>query len=421
MGKSEGIKGETMSKIHALILAAAFSTLLGGGVFAEDVVTLKMIAPWADKELEGFKPVLARFEQLNPGIKVEYRTGKPEDTATQLSTQFSVKKTPADIIDTAWPWYIAQEGAKGNLLALDTAVTPSDFRPGSLDQLTVRGKVYGVPSIGGLDIAEFNASLYKKNGLADPRSVKSWSELLDLLKKVGALKGVKAPIGTGGGVGWTNTTVVQIWLLTFGNKDLYNDLISGKAKWTDPQVKDIFSKFLLPLLSNKTFGEPEENAAVTQGMWDGKYGMFMGGTTDSLRFNNPPGDYAVTLLPGQKAVSMWSDFWFVPAYTQHPKEALKLLQFLSSEGQAIQVKGGGRIATNLKVPVSAYPAQEQMILKVLGSVAVVPDIDDTIGGKFQTIMWDQLKLLWAKPTDTTLTSVLTAMEAAAVETRAAAK
>jgi hypothetical protein len=36
-------------------------------------------------------------------------------------------------------------------------------------------------------------------------------------------------------------------------------------------------------------------------------------------------------------------------------------------------------------------------------------------------MWDQLKLLWAKPTEATLDGVLAAMQAASVETLAAAK
>jgi len=415
-----------MRKLCVILLALLFTAVAAGGLFAEgkteQVVTLKMMAPWADKELEGFKPVLAKFEELNPGIKVEYRTGKPEDTATMLTTQFSVKQTPADIVDTAWPWFIAQEGKKGNLLEIGDVIKVSDYRPGSLDQLTVNGKLYGVTSIGGLDIVEYNANLYKENGLTDPRDVKTWDEFLALMANVRKVPGVKSAIGSGGGVGWTNTTVVQTWINTFGGKAMYDGLTTGAISWQDPTVKAIFVKYLLPLLADGTFGPPEENSVVTQNMWNKQVGLFVGGTTDSLRFTDPPGAYAVALLPGQKAISMWSDFWFVPAYTKSPKETKKLLKFLATEGQSSQIKGGGRIATYLGVPAANYPAQEQMILKVIGSgVAIDPDIDDTIGGKFQTVMWDQLKLLWAKPTEATLDSVLAALQAASVETLAAAK
>lgn len=387
----------------------------------EDVVTLKMIAPWADKEFDGFKPVIEKFEKENPGIKVEYRTGKPEDVATILSTQFSVKKTPADIIDTAWPWYIVQEAQKGNLLPIDDAVDPSDFREGSLDQLMVDGKIYGVTGIGGLTIPEFNASLYRDNNLTDPRDVKSLDELMALMHQVEKIKGVKAAVGTGGGVGWTNTSVVETWIVAFGGRKMYMDLLEGKIAWNSNEVKQILGTYLLPWLEEGLFGEPEEVSIVTENMWRNQYGFFVGGTTDSLRFNNPPGDYAVFTLPGQKDIVMWTDYWFIPAYTEHPEEAKKLLSFLATEGQSIQVKGGGRIATYLGVPLENYPSQEQMIMKVVGSNGIVPDMDDTIGGKFQTVMWDQLKLLWSNPSTRTLNAVLDAIESAAKATRADSK
>ena len=97
------MKNVSLSVLLLLLIALPVPTAFAGGSqeSSNNAVTLQMMAPWADKELEGFKPVLAKFEELNPGIKVEYRTGKPEDTATILTTQFSVKKTPVDIVDTA--------------------------------------------------------------------------------------------------------------------------------------------------------------------------------------------------------------------------------------------------------------------------------------------------------------------------------
>lgn len=403
--------------LAALLVLAA----VGQGLAAQGVVTLRMIAPWADKELEGFKPVLARFEQLNPGIKVEYRTGKPEDTSTILATQFAVKKTPADIIDTSFSAFIVDQARKGNILAVDGAIDIKDYRPGYMEQFVIGKKLYGVTSIGGLDIAEYNAKFYRDNKIPEPKTAKTWDEFIGIMDKVRKVPGVKAAIGTGGGVGWTNTTVIQTFINTFGGKAMYDDLTAGKLSWESSQVKGLLSTYLLPLLAKGYFGESEENSVVTQNMWAGKYGLFFGGTTDSMKFTNPPGEYSVCLLPGQKAISMWTDFWFIPAYTEHPQEALKLLKFLATEGQAIQVKGGGRIATYLKVPEANYPPAEQRILKIIGSVALDPDIDDQIGGKFQTVMWDQLKLLWADPTEETLDSVLAEMQAASEETLRGAK
>jgi multiple sugar transport system substrate-binding protein len=30
-------------------------------------------------------------------------------------------------------------------------------------------------------------------------------------------------------------------------------------------------------------------------------------------------------------------------------------------------------------------------------LAILPDMDDTVGGDWQTLFWDQLKLLWVSP------------------------
>jgi multiple sugar transport system substrate-binding protein len=48
-------------------------------------------------------------------------------------------------------------------------------------------------------------------------------------------------------------------------------------------------------------------------------------------------------------------------------------------------------------------------------ITIVPDLDDTIGGQWQTTFWDQLKLLWTDPSTTTMNSVLDALEAAAIQ------
>jgi hypothetical protein len=42
-------------------------------------------------------------------------------------------------------------------------------------------------------------------------------------------------------------------------------------------------------------------------------------------------------------------------------------------------------------------------------------LDDTIGGKWQTTFWDELKLLWTSPTEATMMSVLNTLQTAAIQ------
>ncbi|MEW5814831.1 MAG: ABC transporter substrate-binding protein [Spirochaetota bacterium] len=382
-----------------------------------EVVTLTIIAPWAADELEGFKPVMAKFEEKNPNIRLEYRTGKPEDTATILAGQFAVQKTPADVIDTPWHWYIVEQAKKGHVLDVSDVIDPSDYLSGALEQVTVGGKIYGVSSMGGVTVPEYRKSFFEKNGLPDPNKLKTWNEFIALLDRIKTIPGVKAPIGSGNGVGWPFTSVVENWILTFGGAKLHQELTEGKVAWMSDRVRGILVKELLPLLQKGYFGEPDDFDAILQAMWKGEYGIYIGDSTDSMSVS-PPEDRGVFLMPGQNAAVLWYDFWFAPKYTRYPAETKKLFKFLATEGQEIQVGGGGRISTYKKITPASYPPPEREVFELLSGKAVRPDMDDTLGGKFQSTIWDQLKLLWANPSEKTLDEILKIIQTAAEETLA---
>ncbi len=402
----------------ALLLA-----LICGPLFAEGQnepaetgdVNLVIIAPWADAELEPFLPVMEAYEDANPGIKLEYRTGKPEDTATVLAGQFAVQRTPADVIDTSFSWYIREQGAKGHLVDVSSLVKNSDFLPGSLDMVKVDGVPYGAPSVGGVTIPEYRKSFFEKHQLPNPQNLKTWDDFMALLDKINAIPGVEGAIGSGGGVGWTFTSIIETYILALGGVDMHKGLTDGSIKWTDPKVRSIFADKLLPMIQKGYFGEPDEFDAVIKAMWNGQHGIYIGDSTDNLSLS-PAEDRGVFLLPGQKGTLLWDDFWFVPKYSKHKEEAKKLFKFLATEGQAIQIKKGGRIATYSHVPLESYPESEREVFETIKDGTLVPDMDDTIGGKFQSVIWDQLALLWASPDEATLDRVLNEMQKASEET-----
>ena len=89
-----------------------------------------------------------------------------------------------------------------------------------------------------------------------------------------------------------------------------------------------------------------------------------------------------------------------------------MIAFLgTAEAQTKQVEGGGHLATVTGVPSSAYPAVDAAVAQLLVGKEVLSDLDDTIGGNFQTVFWSQLKGLWANPGS--LDTVLANIEAAA--------
>ncbi|PID57735.1 ABC transporter substrate-binding protein [candidate division KSB3 bacterium] len=380
-------------------------------------ITLVIMAPWAAEELEGFKPVMEEFEKRNPHIKLEYRSGKPEDTSTILANQFAVKKTPVDVVDTPWQWYIIEQAKKGHVMDLTDVIDPSDFLPGAIERVKFDDKIYAASSLGGVTTPEYRKSFFQKNNLTAPKDVKDWDEFIALLDKIKTIPGIKSPLGSGGGVGWPFTSIVENWIVAFGGTDMHKGLTNGTISWQSPEVKAVLRDKLLPLLQNDYFGEPDEFEAVLNAMWAGDHAIYIGDSTDSMSVS-PAEDRGIFLLPGQEGVVFWHDYWFVPQYTKHPEEAKRLLSFLATEGQAIQIRSGGRVSTYAKVPASDYPAPEREVFQAIEGKTVLPDMDDTIGGKFQATIWDQLGLLWASPTEETLDAVLAELQRASEETLA---
>ena len=403
--------------VGILMMSLVLCVFTGAQHVGAEQVTLVIMAPWAAEELEGFKPVMEEFEKQNPDIKLEYRSGKPEDTSTILANQFAIKKTPVDVVDTPWQWYIIEQAKKGHVMDVTDVINPDDFLPGAIDRVKFDDKIYAASSLGGVTTPEYRKSFFEKNGLKDPKDVKDWDEFIALLDEIKKVPGVKGPIGSGGGVGWPFTSVVENWLITFGGPEMHKDLTEGTISWQSPEVKAVLMEKLLPLLQNAYFGEPDEFEAVLNAMWKGDHGIYIGDSTDSMSVS-PAEDRGIFLLPGQEGVVFWHDYWFVPQYTKHPEEAKRLFKFLATEGQAIQIRSGGRVSTYAKVPASDYPAPEREVFQAIEGKTVLPDMDDTLGGKFQATIWDQLGLLWANPTEETLDAVLAELQKASEETLA---
>lgn len=154
---------------------------------------------------------------------------------------------------------------------------------------------------------------------------------------------------------------------------------------------------LVTLLKNKYFGEPTEWTLVLKQWWNGDYALYFMGSWITGMVDDP-NDLGVFALPGAAGVVFGADYAFVPKYTQYPEEAKKLIAWLCGpEGQAMQVKQGGHIATAVGIDLSVYPPVDREVAKIVQGVTVLPDLDDSIGGEFQPAFWDQLKLLWVAP------------------------
>jgi multiple sugar transport system substrate-binding protein len=371
--------------------------------------TITVVGPWSGAEMDAFLPILQRFETLS-GINVRYRILRAEDLATLLPAQFAAGTAPGDVI-FMWGWYIAQQAQNGHILEVTDLVDESDFLAGAFDTVKYNGEIYGGTYTGKVKPGFwYRKSFFAANGLTPTTVNSTWGEFAALLADIAAVQGVVDPIASGNGVGWPLTDITEHFLITFGGAQLQADLIAGTANWTTDPVKGIFEDYLVPTLGN--FSDPLAwDSTAINSWWQGDYGLYFMGSWITGMVDNAT-DLGMIPLPGAEALVLPADYLFIPAYTEYPDEAKELYEFLiSEEAQRLQTAQGGHLATNLNVPLSAYPDVDRMVIEYLQDFAVAPDLDDTIGGVFQTTFFDQLKLLWVDPGQ--LDNVLAALEAVA--------
>jgi multiple sugar transport system substrate-binding protein len=244
-----------------------------------------------------------------------------------------------------------------------------------------------------------------------------------LLPALKAIPGIEAPIASGvdaNGLGWPLSDVTEAFIIGRGGYQLQLDLETGPSvrNWTDSQVTSVFNE-LTGLLQAGDFSAPAEWTGQIAKLWSGAYGLFFEGnfvTAQSAVQNISDIDFFP--FPQTNGVSGSVDYAVITKQAPHMDQARQLVQYLAgAQAQEILVRQGGALATNTGVPASAYTVSDKKVVDFMGQagITIVPDLDDTIGGQWQTTFWDQLKLLWTDPSSSTMTSVLNALQASAIQ------
>ena len=352
---------------------------------------LTITVPWAGDELAQFLPVLRAFEEKE-NVRVKALTYRGEDLSSILPAQFEARQAMADII-FMWDWWIRENSQ--HAVDLSSVWNPERdvFIPAAME---IDGRVVSFPYVMAAKPGFwYRRSFFEKNGLKEPES---WDEFTQLLRKIGGISGIKNPIVSGDGVGWPLSDVTEHFIIRFGGAELQNDLINKRVRWTDSKVRRIFADRLVPLLKEHAFSDPVEWTQAVELWWGGDYALyFMGNWITGMVEDSS--DLGVFPLPGTKAVVSPLDWAFIPKYSENVELAKKLLAFMiSKEGQEIRAKLGGKIIIRKDVSADLYPKADQAVGAVVAKMeTTVGDLDDSIGGDWQRLFWDQLKLLWVSP------------------------
>jgi multiple sugar transport system substrate-binding protein len=345
------------------------------------------------------------------GIKVSDVTFRQEDLQTILPLQFAASRTPADVIFMA-SGFIRDWGIDGHAVDMSGTLDEANYLEGALDPISSGTAVYG-----GAFTGKVKPGFWYKNDLF---TSKGWDTTPANFAAFQALLADIAtdmtPIVSGDGVGWPLSDVTEHFIATYGGAAMHKGLVSGAKAFTDADVKAVFADRLVPLLSAGYFGplvewtagvknlQDEVNALYFQGSWLPTMSQITDtGTTDNMRAMALPGGVA------DQGVVFSVDYVFVPTYTTRMADAQAFFDYLMSvAGQEKQIEQGGHFATHVDADPSKAPPTFSGDL--IAGKEILADLDDTIGGSFQTTFWAQLQLLWADPS--ALDAVLAAIEAA---------
>jgi multiple sugar transport system substrate-binding protein len=410
-----------ISKTIAAVILVIVIIVAGVGVYVYYSATapkpLTVYALWTGSEQYNFEQVLGNFTQ-NTGIQVAYYGQTTQDLLISVPQQLAAPPYDVDVIIAPWPYWISDNSQY--LTPVTDLVTESQFPANIISPVKSDGTLWAAPfKLSGKPGFWYRPSFFEANGLTVPTTYAEFKDTL--LPAIAAVSGIEQPIASGvdaSGLGWPLSDTTEAFIIGLGGYQLQLDLETGPSarNWTDSQVTSVFTD-LTDLLAAGYFSPPAEWTSQITKLWNGQYGLFFQGNfiTTQPQVENVT-DFAFFPFPDTNGVVGSVDYAVITKDAPHLDQAKQLVQYMAgADAQEILVKQGGALATNTGVPASAYTAADKAVVDFMGKsgITIVPDLDDTIGGQWQTTFWDQLKLLWTTPSD--MNSVLNTLQTAAIE------
>lgn len=297
-------------------------------------------------------------ESFKSGIKGLLVTGKSPD----IFSYWAGAKTQAMIDDG----YIASIDDVWNEAGLDAV-----FPPSIAAMCTYGGKKYALPITQHLIGFFYDAKKFASMGLKPP---KTWDEFLlvcEQLRKAGVV-----PIALGNKELWPAQFWFDYLLIRTAGPEYRDNLMHGKASYTDKQVLRAFSLWQT-LIDNHYFSDTTDTndwAGAAREVHDGKAAMTLMGTwimgfyEDQLGWKEME-DYNFFVFPqiddGVPQVAIGPIDVLVATRgngEQSVKEVLKY--FAETELQQVMSQGSGALAPSRLVPMSFYsPLKQQIALQ----------------------------------------------------------
>ncbi len=320
-----------------IVLSAALTVAAAVSTSASAATTLNVFMGTQQRP-EIFQPLFDRFEAANPDIKIKIETGGATSEAQNqyLTTVLAARDDTLDIflIDVVRTATFAAAGWAEPLNSYIPGVGSylGSFLPGPVSAATYNGKLYAMPAFTDAQFLYYRKDLLAKYKLPVP---KTWDDLTATAAKIQKGEGGKMQGFNFQGAPIEGTVCNFLETLWTGGGDASNVNSAAGKQGLNFLVNSVKSK-LSPAASAEIKTDDSrlqfQAGDVALGLnWSYAWAHFQGNSPQPTQVK---GNVGVAALPsfGKNATATctggWE--WGVNAYGNHKKEAVKLLQFMSS-------------------------------------------------------------------------------------------
>jgi raffinose/stachyose/melibiose transport system substrate-binding protein len=307
-------------------------------------VTIKFFHKWPEPEqTDYYNYVIQEFEKANPNIKVEMEAVADEPYKDKIRILMNSGEVPDVYFSWAgeFSWKFARAG---QALDLTDAFMNSDWKDvvinSAVEPYKWDGKIYGIPMRVNAKFMVYNKSMFEQWGAKPPTT---WDELLAVCETAKS-NGV-IPIGFGNEFPWASSHYVGDFnakLVDPATRQADYLLTAPADKlYTDPGYVEALARFKA-LNDNKCFNEGPNgisHSGARSSFIAGKAAMMYVELEEFVTIADGMGKdaFGFFVLPSgtggkgdQKLLTGAPDGFMISAKTQHPKEAIAFLKFLTS-------------------------------------------------------------------------------------------
>lgn len=387
-------------KVAAFAAAAAAVALALSGCAptngnSSSDVTLRVLSYTFDKV-----PNIFDTFTKETGIKVKLEQVASDQYPTILQSRVAAK-TDLDLINLRGGSELNKYAKAKTFADIKDASFLKNVSGGAVENGKFNGTSYGY-SIGTYTVGVYyNTDLFKKLGISVPTNWDEFAKAADTIRGKG--DGV-APISASAGDSWTGQYFYHNAIAAFAkeNPTFMADLKTGKATWANntPFVKQLERFSTLVKSGDFITGAQSLKFADAQAAFgSGKAAMWLMGSwglSGLTAAGFTPGSFALPInsagQPVSVASSLSDNIVGMTSWTKHPKEAAKLLEWMTSKefGQAFQ-KGEGVKSTVISGVNATYsPYQKDWDALFPNSTPFPPDLGPTVNGDGPAVVGDIL-------------------------------